>query len=55
MLTEGGARVWAICLACEDAGGRSLSARWAGFLSWLALPLAALALLVFLLTWCSGR
>ncbi|KYF85946.1 hypothetical protein BE20_30590 [Sorangium cellulosum] len=44
VLTEGGARVWAIC-------GRSLRRGWATVLGWIALPIAALALLVGLLEW----
>lgn len=51
VLTEGGARIWAICLACEDRGGRSLRRGWSMVLGWIALPIAALALLVGLLEW----
>jgi hypothetical protein len=49
VLTEGGARVWAICLACEDRGGRSLRAGWVTVLGWIAVPILALAALVALL------
>ncbi|MRG96226.1 hypothetical protein [Polyangium spumosum] len=55
VLTEGGARVWAICLACEDRGGRSLRNRWITFLGWIALPIAGLAVLVALLEWLARR
>jgi hypothetical protein len=55
VLTEGGARVWAICLACEDRGGRSLRAGWIAVIGWIAGPIAALALLVALLSWIAGR
>jgi fatty acid desaturase len=55
VLTEGGARVWAICLGCEARRGRSLRRAWLRFLLWLALPLAALAFIVALLEWLSLR
>jgi hypothetical protein len=55
VLTEGGARVWAICFACEERQGRSLGRRWLGFLLWLTLPLAGFALVVVGLTLLFGR
>ncbi|MGK3996300.1 hypothetical protein [Sorangium sp. So ce1024] len=55
VLTEGGARIWAICLACEDRGGRSLRRGWATVLGWIALPIAALAAVVALLEWLHRR
>jgi hypothetical protein len=55
VLTEGGARVWAICLACEDRGGRSLRNRWWVVISWFAVPILGLAVLVALLGWFTGR
>ena len=55
VLTEGGARVWAICLGCEDRGGRSLRRGWAMVLGWIALPIVALAILVALLELLRGR
>lgn len=55
VLTEGGARVWAICFGCEERRGRSLRRTWLGFLLWLSLPLAALALVVALLGWLFDR
>ena len=39
VLTEGGARVWAICLACEDRGDSSLHNRWWVVISWFAVPI----------------
>ncbi len=51
----GGARVWAICLACDDRGGRSLRRGWATVLGWIALPIAALALVVGLLEWLQSN
>jgi hypothetical protein len=50
-LTEGGVRVWAICLACERRRGRSLSGAWAGLVIWLVAILALLALV----TWVVGK
>jgi hypothetical protein len=55
VLTEGGARVWAICLACEDRGGRSLRSGWLVVMRWLAVPIVGLALLLALLAWLTGR
>jgi hypothetical protein len=55
VLTEGGARVWAICLACEDRGGRSLRRGWAMIIGWIAIPIVALAVLVTLLEWFRRR
>jgi hypothetical protein len=50
-LTEGGVRVWAICLGCADRKGRKLTSAWRGLLLWLAALLVALALV----TWILGR
>ncbi len=50
-LTEGGVRVWAICLECDRKGKRGLSGAWRGLLGWVAAFLLALALL----TWMVGR
>ena len=50
-LTEGGARVWAICLGCADRTGRKLSDAWRGLLLWLAAIFVGLALV----TWILGR
>jgi hypothetical protein len=49
VLTDGGAKVWAICLRCEKRGGRSLSGGWSLVLFWIALPLVGLAVLTVLL------
>ena len=48
-LTEGGTRVWAVCLDCDRKKGRSLSGAWRGFGVWLLLLLVVLALVVYLL------
>lgn len=55
VLTEGGTRVFAICLACEDRGGRSLRGGWGLVLRWIGVPILALALLVLLLTYLEGK
>ncbi|EYF02504.1 Hypothetical protein CAP_7126 [Chondromyces apiculatus DSM 436] len=55
MLTEGGARVWAICLRCDARGGRSLRGGWWMVISWIALPILALAAAVALLEWLTRR
>lgn len=55
VLTEGGAKVWAICLSCEDRGGRSLTRAWVRVVGWFVVPIAALALVVVLITWLSSR
>jgi hypothetical protein len=55
VLTEGGARVWAICLACEDRGGRSLRRAWIAVIGWIAVPIVLLAGVVALLAALMGR
>lgn len=52
-LTEGGARVWAICLDCDRKKGRSLGGAWRGFGAWLAAILVVMAAIVGLLEWLS--
>ena len=49
VLTEGGAKVWAICLRCERRGGKSLRSGWSLVAMWLLLPLLGLGLLVVLI------
>ena len=55
VLTEGGARVWAICLGCEGRAGRSLRRGWASVIGWIAAPILALAILVALLALFTGK
>jgi hypothetical protein len=55
VLTEGGARVWAICLSCEDRGGRSLLHGWIAVVSWIVVPILGLAVLVALLGLITSR
>jgi hypothetical protein len=50
-LTEGGVRVWAICLECDRRKGRKLSGAWRGLLLWLVAILVGLAAV----TWILGR
>jgi hypothetical protein len=50
-LTEGGVKVWAICLACDRVKGRRLHGAWRGLLLWALLFLTGLALV----TWVAGR
>lgn len=49
VLTEGGIKVWAICLSCRDRSGTSLRRGWGMVILWLLVPLVVLALLVVLL------
>jgi hypothetical protein len=49
VLTEHGATTWAICLACDGHGGRSLRSAWASVALWIAGPIVALLVLVILL------
>ncbi|APR85687.1 Hypothetical protein A7982_11036 [Minicystis rosea] len=49
VLTEGGAKVWAICLGCERGGGRSLRGAWASVIAWIVLPIVGLAAIVAVL------
>jgi hypothetical protein len=51
VLSEGGARVYAICVACERRGGRSLARGWLVVLGWVAGPLLVLAAAVLALAW----
>lgn len=46
VLTEGGAKLWAICVRCDERGGRSLVPGWAIVVSWIALPILVLLVLV---------
>ncbi|MFT3775877.1 MAG: hypothetical protein QM820_61825 [Minicystis sp.] len=55
VLTTGGARVWAICLGCEDRGGRSLRRGWITLIGWVAGPILALAAIVALLAMLTGK
>jgi hypothetical protein len=48
-LTEGGAKTYAICLACERRAGSSLRRSWLTVISWFVLPILGLALLLFLI------
>ena len=49
VITEKGAKPWAICLTCDRTGGRSLAGGWWRVIAWVAGPIAVLALAVLLL------
>jgi hypothetical protein len=53
-LTEGGARLYAICVKCDRRAGRSLTRGWLAVLGWVLGPLLALAAAVFFLAWLTG-
>jgi|HubBroStandDraft_1064217.scaffolds.fasta_scaffold299266_1 hypothetical protein len=53
-LTEGGVRVWAVCLECDRRKGRSLAQAWRSLLLWLAAILFGLAFVTWLLGRLSG-
>jgi hypothetical protein len=50
-LTEGGVKVWAVCLDCDRRGGRSLRGAWGGLVTWLVLILVGLAAATAALGW----
>lgn len=54
VLTEGGAKTYAICLRCERGIGRSLRSAWLGVIGWILLPIALLFGLLVLLHWLFG-
>jgi hypothetical protein len=54
-LTEGGVRVWAVCLACDRKKGRSLSGAWGGLVVWLVGILVVLAAATALMGWIASR
>ena len=49
VLSEGGAKTWAVCLKCDARGGRSLGGGWTTVALWIGGPIALLALAVVLL------
>jgi hypothetical protein len=54
VLTEGGARVYAICVRCDRRAGRSLRGPWLTVIGWVVGPLLALVVAVLLLAWITG-
>jgi hypothetical protein len=54
-LTEGGVRVWAVCLECDRKKGRSLSGAWGGLVVWLVGILVVLAAATALMGWIASR
>lgn len=55
VLTEGGAKLWAICTRCERKGGKSLARGWWTVLAWIAIPTVGIAALLVLLAYVTGR
>ena len=55
VLTDGGARTYAICVGCDGRGGRSLRRAWFAVAKWVAGPLVVLAAAVIFLAWISAR
>jgi len=55
VLTDGGARVYAICKRCDRRAGRSLRGASLTVAAWVLGPLVALAAAVLLLAWITGR
>ena len=49
VLTEGGAKVYAICLGCERRAGRSLRRGWVTVIGWFVMPIVVLVLLLAVL------
>ena len=54
VLTEGGARIYAICIRCDGRAGHSLRRAWLTVFAWVLAPLVALAAAVLLLAWITG-
>ena len=48
-LTEGGTRVWAVCLDCDRKKGRSVAHEWRRFGLWAFGLLVVMAVVVYLL------
>ena len=55
VLTDGGAHTWAVCLSCDERGGRSLKSGWVVVLGWIARPILALIAAIVILYWLFGR
>jgi hypothetical protein len=49
VLTQGGAKVYAICLGCEHRAGRSLRRGWLTVIGWFVVPILALILVLIVL------
>jgi hypothetical protein len=54
IISEGGAKKWAVCASCADKGASSLSSGWTNLVLWIMAPIAALALLIWLLETIAG-
>lgn len=51
VLTEQSSKTFAICLACDERGGRSLAGGWWAVAGWLAGPIVLLVLALAVLQW----
>ncbi len=55
IITAGGTKKWAVCPACASDGGESLQAGWTTVILWVCAPIAALALLLWILEAVAGK
>jgi hypothetical protein len=53
-LTEGGVKIWAVCLECDRTKGRSLRSAWSTLVLWLVGILLALAAATALVGWLTS-
>jgi hypothetical protein len=53
-LTEGTTKPYAICLGCAERGGSSLRRGWWVVIGWVLLPIAALVVLLVLVSLLFG-
>jgi hypothetical protein len=51
VLTEGGAKTYAICLGCDTRTGRSLQRAWGTVILWLLGPIVLLVAILLVLGW----
>jgi hypothetical protein len=49
VLTEGGAKTYAICTTCDRRGGKSLTGAWLRVAAWVLWPVLVLAAALLLL------
>jgi hypothetical protein len=55
VLTEDGAKTWAVCPRCARETRGALARGWLAVALWVAAPIALLAVAVGLLSWLAGR
>jgi hypothetical protein len=51
VLTEGGVKIYAVCLKCQKLGGHSLRRAWWTVIGWIATPILILLAVVLVLGW----